>query len=57
MVEFSYLEKLMNLKRKIKITKLAWETKGVREVKKMQLQLKVNQILNKQQKIFLLLVS
>ena len=33
MEEFFYLEKLMNLKKKLKITKMAWETKGVRSVK------------------------
>ena len=33
MEEFSYQEKLMNQRKKIKVTKLAWETKGVREVK------------------------
>ena len=36
---------------KIKITKIAWETKGVRSVK-MLLQLKVKQILKALQKIY-----
>ena len=33
MEEFFYLEKLVSQKKKIKITKMAWETKGVRSVK------------------------
>ena len=33
MEEFFYQEKLMNQKKKLKITKMAWETKGVRSVK------------------------
>ena len=43
--------KVKDPEEKIKITKMAWETKGVRSVK-MLLQLKVKQILKAQPKIF-----
>ena len=51
MEEYFYQERLIDPEEKIKITKMAWETKGVRSVKNA-ITIRGQAILKVQQKIF-----